>query len=165
MDQRIAVNFRCRCLQNARVNTLRHSEHVDHSHHARLHRLHGIILVMNGRCGTGEIVDLIDLEQDRLGHIMTDELELFIVEKMDDVLLSSGEKIVEANNFITFGQKSFAQMRTDKPGTAGNENSHKSLTAARDRRFNRRDGETPRKITSGLRIALPDFSASQRLGG
>ena len=79
---------------------------------------------MNWRRGTGEVVDLIDLEQDRLGHVMTNKLELVRVEEVSDILLSSGKKIVEANNFITFGQQSFAKMRTDKSGSAGHENSH-----------------------------------------
>ena len=64
------------------------------------------------------------------------QLELVEVEKVSDVLLAAGKKIVEANNFMTFGQQSFAQVRTDKPGAAGNEYSHKGFSPPR-----RRDAE------------------------
>ena len=42
-----------------------------------------------------------------------------LIEQMGNILLSSGEKIVEANNFLPLGQKPFAQMRADEPGSAG----------------------------------------------
>jgi hypothetical protein len=74
---------------------------------------------MNRRCGASKVVDLIDLEQDRLSHIMPHELKFMIIEQMSNVLLPPGKKIVQANDFIAFGQQSFAQVRSDKSGAAG----------------------------------------------
>ena len=51
---------------------------------------------------------------------MADNLKFLVIEQVHDVLLPPGEKIVEANNFMTFGQEPFAPMRADEPGTAGN---------------------------------------------
>jgi hypothetical protein len=39
---------------------------------------------------------------------VADELKLMIVEQVSNVLLPPGKKIVQANDFIAFGQQSFA---------------------------------------------------------
>jgi hypothetical protein len=62
------------------------------------------------------------------------------VEETSDVLLSSGKKIVKANNFMTFGQQSFAQVRTINPAPP--------VTSILIRVFHRRDAETQSKRTS-----------------
>ena len=48
--------------------------------HAGLRRLHRIVLIVNGRGRTGEIVDLIDLQIDRERDVVADQLEVFVVE-------------------------------------------------------------------------------------
>jgi hypothetical protein len=88
---------------------------------AGLGGLHGVVLVMDGRGRTGQIVDLIDLEIDWEGHIVPDEFKMFLFEQMFDVAARTGEKIVEANDVGAFRQQSFAQMRAEKSGTAGNQ--------------------------------------------
>jgi hypothetical protein len=55
---------------------------------------------------------------------MTHELETLAVHQMEHVGLSACEKIVQANDFVAFVQKSLTQMRADKSGSAGNENPH-----------------------------------------
>jgi hypothetical protein len=81
---------------------------------------------MDRRGGTREVVDLVNLEQDRFSHIVPDELKSVVVQQVKDVFLSPGKKIVKTNNFVAFVQKSFAKMRSDKSGTAGDKNSHKN---------------------------------------
>ena len=111
-------------MQDARFDALGEAEHVDRSHHARLHGLDRIVLVMNRRGGAGEIVDLIDFEQDRLDHIMAQQLETAVIEQVRDVLASPGKEVVEADHFVAFAQQSLAQMRADKTCAAGDENPH-----------------------------------------
>ena len=100
------------------------TEHIDRAHHVCLDRLDRVVLVMNRRCGTRQIVDLIDLKQYRLRHVMADEFKSVVVQEFGDILLASGKKIVEADDFAAFAQQSFAQMRTDKSGTAGDKYAH-----------------------------------------
>ena len=45
-------------------------EHVDRAMHARFGRLHRVTLVMDRRGWTGQIVDLVDLEIEREGHVV-----------------------------------------------------------------------------------------------
>ena len=48
------------------MHALCEPEHIDRAHHVRLNGFDRIVLVMDRRRRTGEIVDLIDLEQYRL---------------------------------------------------------------------------------------------------
>ena len=74
MNERIAVNFRGRSLQNPRSDALCHSEHIDRSHHARFDGFDRIVLIMNGRSRTGEIINLVDFEQNRFGYVVTNQV-------------------------------------------------------------------------------------------
>ena len=75
---------------------------------------------MNGRGRASEIVYLVDLEQDRLGHVVADKLEFLVVEQVSDIRFPAGKKIVEADDLVALIQKPLAKMRADKPGAAGN---------------------------------------------
>src|SRR5438876_6482439 len=48
-----------------------------------------------------------------------------VVEQMENVFPPPGKKVVHADHFVAFAQKSFAEMRADKPGPAGYKYSHK----------------------------------------
>jgi hypothetical protein len=84
---------------------------------------------MDRRCRASEIVDLIYLEQDRLGDIVPDQLKAMIVQQVRDILLAASEEIIETNNVVALREQSFTKMRANKPGTAGNKNSHITLMA------------------------------------
>ena len=118
MDQRIAINLTRRCLQNAGLHSFRQPEHIDHTHHTCLDGFDRIVLVMNRRRRAGEIVDLIDLEHYRFGHVVTNQLEILIVEKVGNILLAAGEKVVNAHDLVALVQEPFAKMRADKARTA-----------------------------------------------
>jgi hypothetical protein len=50
---------------------------------------------------------------------VTDKLKSVVVKEPGNIFLSPGKKIVEANDFVALVQQSFAEMRSDKSGTAG----------------------------------------------
>ena len=62
------------------------------------------MLVVDRRGRAGQIVDLVDLDKERKGHVVAHELEARIAEEMLDVLLGAGEKIVEAENFVPIAE-------------------------------------------------------------
>ena len=97
----IAVHLRGRRLQNPRVDSLGQAEHIQCPHHVCLDRLHRVVLVMNRRRGTREVIYLIDFEQDRFDHVVTQQLESVIVEQLQDVFATASEKIVEADDLVT----------------------------------------------------------------
>ena len=90
--------------------------------HAGLRRLHRIVLIVNGRSRTGEIVDLVDLQIDRERHVVADELEALVIEQMLDIAPGAGEEIVEADDFRALRQQALAQMRAEKTGATGHQN-------------------------------------------
>jgi hypothetical protein len=79
---------------------------------------------MNRRGGTREIVNLVNFEQNRFGYVVANQFKLMIVEQVNDVFASAGEKIVERDDFVAFVKQSFAQMRADKARAAGYKYSH-----------------------------------------
>jgi hypothetical protein len=89
---------------------------------ARLRRLHGVELIVDRRGGTGEVVDLVDLERQRHRDVVRISLE--------DRVRAAGaatfarvprEEVVEAQHFVSLGEQSLAEMRADEARAAGDE--------------------------------------------
>jgi hypothetical protein len=74
---------------------------------------------MNRRCGTGEVVDFIDLDVQRKGHVVAHEFEARIRMKMFDVALGPGEKVIDAKDFMSIRQQPVDQMGAKKAGSPG----------------------------------------------
>src|SRR5262249_47549483 len=121
MDARIAIHFRCRCLQDAGPQAFGQPQHVDGAVHARLRRLHGIVLVVNGRGRAGEVVDLVDLDIERKRHVVTHELEVVVIEQMLDIALRAGEEIIDANDVGAIREQTIAEVRAEETGASGNQ--------------------------------------------
>ena len=49
---------------------------------------------------------------------MTDEFEMLVIEQVLDVRAAAGKEVVKANDVGAVGEETFAQMRTEKSGTA-----------------------------------------------
>src|SRR5688572_9813874 len=124
MDQRVAIHFGSRGLQDASTHAFCETEHVDSAHHAGLDRLHRIVLVMNRRRRTRKVVDLVDLEEYRLGDVVAQQLEELIVEQMKDVLAPAREKIIEAEHFISLADDPLTKMRPNEPRATRDKYSH-----------------------------------------
>jgi hypothetical protein len=59
---------------------------------------------------------------------MTHELKILVVEQMGDVRLPTGEKVVHANDIMAVVEEAFAKVRTEKTGSAGDEDAfHDSI--------------------------------------
>ena len=95
------------------------TKHIYRAHHIGLDRFDRIVLIVNGRGGTCQIIDLVDLEQDGLRNIMPHQFICGVAHQMSDVLLTAGKKVIEAYDLVPIFNKPFAQVRTDKTGTAG----------------------------------------------
>ena len=119
----VAVHLTCRRMEDLRAHALCETKHVDRAEHAGFHRLDWVVLVVARSCRAREIVNLIDLKHDRLGHIMPNELEVLRTQKMRDIRLLAREKIVEANHIMAHRYKAITQMGTKKSGAASHKNS------------------------------------------
>ena len=85
---------------------------------------------MRRRCRAGEIVNAIDLELEMVDDIMTYQFEARIPDQMLDVDLSSGEKIIQADDFVALLNQTVAEMGTEESGTAGNQDTHRKASLA-----------------------------------
>jgi hypothetical protein len=96
VDGGITVDLAGGRLQDLRLKPLGQPQHVDRAVDGRLRRLHGIALVVDGRCRTREIVDFIDLDVERKGHIVPDQLEALVPDQILDIAPCACEKIIHA---------------------------------------------------------------------
>ena len=123
MDLRVAVDLAGRGLQDLRPAALGHAQHVDRPHHRGLHGLDGVVLVVARRGGTGQVVDLVDLQEDRQGDVVADQLEVGPAKQVGDVRLLAGEEVVQADDVVPPLQQPLAEMRAEKAGPAGHQDS------------------------------------------
>ena len=86
---------------------------------AGLGRLHRIVLVVDRRGRTSQIVNLIGLDIERKGHIVADQIEAMVVDDAIDVAAGAGEKVIDTDDIGAVLEQALAQVRAEKSGTAG----------------------------------------------
>ena len=79
------------------------------------------MLIMDRRGRTGEVEDLVDLNEQRESHIVAEELEPRLRMEMGEIVLGSGEQIVDAQDFMPVGQQAVDQVRAKEPGAPGDQ--------------------------------------------
>ncbi len=79
---------------------------------------------MNGRRGTGEVEYPVHVHQQRLAHVVLYKPEAGLVPEVGDVLQPAGEEVVQANHLVPALHQPLAEMGSDEPGTAGNQDLH-----------------------------------------
>jgi hypothetical protein len=78
------------------------------------------------------MIDLIDLEQDRLNDVVPDKFETRVADQMGDVGALAAEEVIKADNLVAIVQQAFAKMRAEKAGTAGYQSSHVFASVSRN---------------------------------
>ena len=77
---------------------------------------------MPRRRRAGEVVDLVDLQPQRLDDVVAKEIEVRLREKVGDVRLLAREEVVDADHVVTFADEPLAEMATEEAGAASDEN-------------------------------------------
>ena len=93
-------------------------EHVHRPEEARLDRLDRVVLVVHGRRRARQVVDLVDLEQDLLDHVVADQLEVWPVHQVRDVVLGAREEVVEADDVVAALDEEGAEVGPDESRAA-----------------------------------------------
>eukprot|EP01018_Ginkgo_biloba_P027799 Gb_14442 [translate_table: standard] len=137
MFKRISINFTCAGKKEPCTNSLGQSEHVQSSHNIGLYSLDRIVLVMHRRSRTSQMVDLIDLQKQRLHYIMSYKLKPRISKMMHNVFFSSGKKIIHHNNTVPSRHKPVNKMAPYKASSSSN-NYPQSLPFQTQRHFSPR---------------------------
>jgi len=81
------------------------------------------VLVVDGRCGTGEVIDLVYLQVDGIDDVVAKTFEMGVGQEVEDVFLAARVEVVEAKDIMALGQKTFAEMGAEKAGAACDEDS------------------------------------------
>ncbi len=122
MDRGIAVDFTGRRLKNLGLGPFGQPQDIDRPMHAGFGGLHRVELVMDGRGRTGQVIDLVDLDIERKGDVMPEQLEIGPFQQVADILLGSGKKVIQAEDIVLVVYQAVAKMGTQKAGSAGNQN-------------------------------------------
>ena len=122
MNGRIAIDLRGGSLKNPALQALGKTQHVDGAMYAGLGGLHGIVLIVDGGCRAGEVIDLVHLHIEREGDIMPQKLKAWKAEQMVDIAFCSGEEIIDANNLVAVGKQPVAEMRAQESGSTCDQN-------------------------------------------
>jgi hypothetical protein len=81
------------------------------------------MLIVYRRCRASEVVDFIDLDNQRLGDIMAHKFKARLVMQVIDVSFSTSKQIVYTQHFVALFDQPVNQVRTQKTGTTCYENS------------------------------------------
>src|SRR5207244_11602380 len=66
------------------------------------------------------VVDFFVGQENEIGNVVFDEMEILIAGEMADVCSVAGHKIVDRDHAVTFAEKSIDQMRSQKTRATGN---------------------------------------------
>lgn len=110
----VAVDLAGRGLKDFGPDPFGQAEHVDGAMHAGLGGLHRIELVVNGRGWAGQVVDFVHFKVQRKSDVVADDFKAWIAKQVRDVLLGAGEEIVHADDLVSFTEKPFAKVRSEK---------------------------------------------------
>lgn len=114
----IAVHFGCAGDEHLGADAFRQPQHVDRAHRVGLDGLHRIVHIMGWRCRTGQVIDLVHLDEQRIDNVVMNELEVLVAQPMLDVAFATGEKIVCHDDFMALHHQLVDEMRTDEAGAA-----------------------------------------------
>ena len=127
----IAVDLAGAGKQQTRPHTPGQTEHVVGAEETGLRCFDRIELVMDRRSRTGHVPDPIRLKLDRLGHVVTDQLEAGMADPAGDVALPAREVVVETDHLLTRIHQPIDQVGAQKSRATGDEvNQHLSPPAA-----------------------------------
>jgi hypothetical protein len=86
-----------------------------------LGRLNGVVLIVNRRRRTRQVVDLIDLHIKREGNVVANEFKKRIPYQRSDISLGPRVEIVDTEDIVSILEEPFAEMGTQEPGPSCHE--------------------------------------------
>ncbi len=99
---------------------------------AHLQRLDGQFQVVHraGRAGKVEHCVQIALNIDVIGHIVLDEMKALMTGQVGNVVCVACDQVVHRDHMMALLQQPIAEMASQKPGSAGDKNSHGCVPSA-----------------------------------
>ena len=82
---------------------------------------------MDGRGGARHVVDLVDLDEELLGHVVADDLKVRPVEQVLDVGLQPGEVVVERHDIVALVDQAAADVRAKEAAATRDKNAQERV--------------------------------------
>lgn len=121
MDLWVAVDLRGGGEEEAGAGALGKAEHVDGAEDVGLDGFDGVVLVMDGAGGAGEMVDLVDFCGEGLGYVVAEELEAGMRAPSGEVLLLAREERVDDDDVMAILHETIDEMRADETRATGDQ--------------------------------------------
>lgn len=118
----VSIDLTGRGLEHLGLTPLGHAEHVDGPGDRGLHGLDGIVLIVPWSSRTGEIVDLINLEPERMNDVVPEQFKVSAAKQVGNVCLLAGKEVVSTDDIMSLLDQPFAEVTAKEAGTAGDEN-------------------------------------------
>ena len=161
VHERVAVHLARRGLEEPGIVARRQLEEFTGAAAADVEDLEGYGLEVLRRCRAGEVHHRIEraVDDERQDHVVVDQREPWVVGEVLDVLLAAGHEVVDAHHLLATLDQRVAQVRSEEPGAAGDEDAHQrrptpsysnpaSRTRAGSRRFLVSTMVTPGRATA-----------------
>ena len=74
---------------------------------------------MDRRRGASEIKDLIHLDEEGMGDVVSQQLEVLVVEEVLDVATGASKKVVDAKHLVAAFEQAVGEMRPEEARSPG----------------------------------------------
>ena len=78
--------------------------------HAGFRRLNRVALIVNWRCWTRQVINLVNFDLDWEGYVVPNDFEPFVADQVLYIAPRSSEKIIETNCFRPLGQETLTEV-------------------------------------------------------
>jgi len=116
MDRGIPIHLRSRGLKDPGLKSFRESQHVDGPVNIHLGGLNRVVLIVNWRSRTRQVVDPIDLHIKREGNVVAKEFKIGIPNQMGDISLGPCIEIVDTEDIVSILEETLTEMGAQKTG-------------------------------------------------
>ena len=104
VDFRIAVNFAGGGLQDFGFSAFGQPQHIDGTVYAGFGGLYGVVLIVDGRGRTGQIVDFIYFDIQGKSDVVAQQFKMGIIEQMLQVVLPVGHNFLH-EHFLLYAHR------------------------------------------------------------
>ena len=80
------------------------------AHDIRLDRLDVVVLGVDGRRGTGKVVDAVHFDANGLDDVVTDEFKPVVIHQMNYVVFRPCKEVIKTKHVMPFGYQAIAEV-------------------------------------------------------
>mmetsp|Transcript_53738 Transcript_53738/g.92436 ORF Transcript_53738/g.92436 Transcript_53738/m.92436 type:complete len:322 (-) Transcript_53738:200-1165(-) len=117
----VPVDLRGRGEQDARLDALGEAQHVQGALRRRLDGLDRVVLVVRRGGGAGEVVDLVDLDEDGVHHVPDNHLKRGVADPVLHVFLAPREHVVQHDDLVALHHEAVHEVGPHEAGAPSDE--------------------------------------------